>query len=123
MERLVDMFAGFLPLVFNPYAWIAVALTALVAFSGGFVNGWGASNADQWHKVAVAAQEAAKDKERLAEDDRKRAEAAELNMAKLDAALEGLMKDANLKATACRLSQSDLDELRVLATAGGGVRR
>jgi hypothetical protein len=111
------MMAGFLRLVFDPHAWAAVAVTALVAFSGGFLKGWNASNADHWRDVAHAAVKAASDKERLAREDASRAETAETALAASQAQLEGLLHDTK---SSCRLSGPELDGLRQLAA---GERR
>mgnify|MGYP001617074197 CR=1 FL=1 len=57
--------------------------------------------------------------ELIAENDRKRADVAEADLAKVDATLEGLIKDANAKQTACRISPDELKRLQQLAS---GVR-
>jgi hypothetical protein len=112
------MFAGFLPLIFNPHAWVALGISMMVAFGGGYVKGWNGSSADQWRKVAVAAKAAAQEKERIADHDRLRADAAEADLAKLDATLEGVIRDANAKASTCRLSADELKRLQQLAGSG-----
>jgi hypothetical protein len=110
------MFAGFIPLLFNPHFWGAVFLTAMVSFSGGFLKGWSASSADQWRQAAIAAGEAAKAKEKLAEADRQRAEKAEGEAARLDAALESFIHET--KATVCRPDPEQLKRLQQLASTG-----
>ena len=110
--------AGFLALAFNPQAWIVAGVIALTAFSGGFVKGWSASNAQQWKDAAIAAKAAADGKERLAEADRQRAERAESEAARLDATLESYLHETKASATtACRLSPDDISRLQRLAAA------
>lgn len=110
--------AGFLTLAFNPQAWIVVAVVALASFSGGFLKGWNASNAEQWHQVALEAKKAAQDKDKLAEADRQRAEKAESEAARLDATLESYLHESKVSAaSACKLSPDQLKRLQQLATS------
>ena len=110
--------AGFLALAFNPQAWVVAGVIAFASFSGGFLKGWSASNAGQWKDAAIAAKQAAEGKERLAEADRQRAERAESEAARLDAALESYIHETKASAaTACRLSPADLSRLQQLASA------
>jgi hypothetical protein len=110
--------AGFLTLAFNPHAWIVAGVVALASFSGGFLKGWNASNAEQWHQAAIQAKQAAADKEKLAEADRQRAEKAESEAARLDATLESYLHEAKISATACRLGPAELERLQRLAASG-----
>lgn len=71
----------------------------------------------------TALRHAATQKEQMAESDRIRAEDAEAEMTRLDAALTGIITDANAKATVCRLSADELGSLQRLARTGGGSRR
>lgn len=109
-------------LVANPLARLAaaVAITGLVAFSAGFLRGHESANAAQWHKIAIAAKAAAEAKERLSEEDRSRAEAAELELSKSTAQLEIILHDANSKPGSCKLSAAELDGLQRLSA---GTRR
>jgi hypothetical protein len=112
------MIAGFLPLAFNPHAWIVAGVIAVCAFSGGFLKGWSASNAEQWHQVAIQAKLAAEQKERLAQADRQRAEKAESEAARLDATLESYLHETKASApAACRMSPDELKRLQQLASA------
>lgn len=112
------MIAGFLPLAFNPHAWVVAGVVALAAFSGGFLKGWSASNSEQWRQVAIQAKQAAEAKERLAEADRQRAEKAESEAARLDATLESYLHEIKASTpAACKLNPDELKRLQRLATA------
>jgi len=111
------MIAGFLPLVFNPQAWIAVGVALFLGFSGGVVKGWNASNADHWRAQVTELQRAAVQKEAIIKADAKRAEADQSEIARLQATVEAIAHESRL-AGACQLSPSDLERLQQLAASG-----
>lgn len=105
--------AGFLPLVFNPQAWIAVGLALFLGFSGGVVKGWNASNADHWRDQVAEMQRAAEQKEAIIKADAARAEADSSEIARLNATLESVLHEH--KMSSCKLSPAELVSLRRLA--------
>jgi hypothetical protein len=108
------MIAGFLPLVFNPQAWIAVGVALFIGFSGGVVKGWNASNADHWRAQVTELQRAAAQKEAIIKADAKRAEADQSEIARLNATLESVIHEH--KMSSCKLSPAELVSLRRLAS-------
>jgi hypothetical protein len=111
------MMAGFLPLLFNPQAWIAVGLALFIGFGSGVVKGWNASNADHWRLQAEELTKAAQDKERLAKANERRALAAEAEREQFQTRLQVLIDETNSQGNACKLS--DLERQRLLDLAAG----
>lgn len=109
------MIAGFLPLLFNPHAWIAVGLALFIGFSGGVVKGWNASNADHWRQQAEELTLAAQDKERLARANERRALAAEAEREHFQTRLQVLIDETNSQGGACVFSSDELEKLMSLA--------
>ncbi len=108
------MIAGFLPLVFNPQAWIAVGVALFIGFSTGVVKGWNASNADHWRDQVTELQRAAVQKEAIIKADAKRAEADQSEIERLKATVESIAHESRL-AGSCQLSAPDLERLHKLA--------
>lgn len=107
--------AGFLPLVFNPQAWIAVGVALFIGFSGGVVKGWNDSNADHWRAQAEEMTRAAQDKERLAKANERRAVEAEAEKQQFQQRLQVLIDETNREGTACVFSDSERQRLLDLA--------
>lgn len=110
------MFAGLIALAFNPSAWIAVGLTALVAFSGGVVKGWNASNADHWKTQAIAIELASKQKDEIIASDAMRAAADQDELTKRDKFIEDMVHAT--PASSCRFDRDELSQLQQLAAGG-----
>ena len=110
------MISGLLGLVFNPAAWVAVALAFFAGFSGGVFKGWADSRADQYKTEIVELREASRRKDEIIKRD------AELQLThfrektELEAQLNELLKGNS----GCKLSDAELDGLRDLAN---GARR
>ena len=121
------MGAGFLRLVFDPYAWVVLTVTALTAFSGGVIKGWNWSEAGKWHDYAIALEVASKKKDELLRADVERAEADRVELARLEETLDAIIHTplaplepgkvpAPPAPAYCKLSLHELDQLRVLAS-------
>jgi hypothetical protein len=113
------MFAGFLPLVFNPHAWAALAVTAMLSFSGGVVKGWSWSQADQARAYARELEKAAFARDEISREDAAQAERDRAESVRVEATLEAALHEFKkaVPATDCRLSESELRKLRQLAAA------
>ena len=109
------MIAGFLPLLFNPQAWIAVGLALFIGFSGGVVKGWNASNADHWKQQVSELQRAAVQKEAILKADAERAEADRSEIARLQATVESIAHESRLATGSCQLSPLERERLQQLA--------
>jgi hypothetical protein len=107
--------ASFLPLIFNPQAWIAVGVALFLGFSGGVVKGWNASNADHWRQQAEELTRAAQDKERLAKANERRAIAAEAERQQFQQRLQVLIDETNSQGNACVFSDGERQRLLDLA--------
>jgi len=116
------MFAGLLTglwgLVFNPAAWVAVAMSATVAFGGGFVKGHGFANARHWQERAAALEDAARKKDEILKRDAARLADEQRRSDDLEQELAKMVEAANHDKGACALSDADLSELRDLARRG-----
>lgn len=108
------MFAGFLPLLLNPQAWVVMGLTALLAFGGGVVKGWNASNADHWRTQATELERASKQKDDIISADAARAATDAEELAKRDAFIESMIHET--PASRCTLSGDELGKLRSAAS-------
>lgn len=112
------MLAGFLPLVFNPHAWMALAVAALLSFSGGVVKGWNWSQADQARAYARELEQAAADKDRIARLDAEQAERDRSELVRVEATLESALHEVKKTASAqCVFTEPELRWLRKLTTA------
>jgi hypothetical protein len=108
------MIAGLVSLLFNPSAWIAVALAAFVGFSGGFIKGYGVGDAGRLRLQAnydlatakLQSAEAAKSERIVAESAadeealRARAEKAEFRLAEAEKTINQIL---TVRAPSCNV--------------------
>lgn len=112
------IFAGFVPLLFNPHAWAALGLATMLAFSGGVVKGWRWSNADQARAYAAALERAVIDSAKISAADAEQAERDRADLVRVEATLESVLHENKKSAVAeCRLTEPELRGLRKLASA------
>jgi len=107
------MFTGFLSLAFNPAAWVAVGLSLFIGFSSGVIKGWADSRADQYAAEIVELRRASAQKDAIIAADAERQMNGLQEKAALEAQLDELLKG---NSGGCKLSQSELDGLRKLAS-------
>lgn len=105
----MSIIIGFLTSALGRYALIALAGLCLLAYSRYTAQ---APLQDAIEQM----REAAANKEKIAEADRRRAEAAEAELTRLDATLESVIHET--KASSCRLDPIELNRLHDLAAGG-----
>ncbi len=115
MGLIIRMLGG--PII--TYLLIGVASLGLAAWGKSLITAPYRAEIVRLKGENKSLMESAETKERLAENDRKRAEIAEAELANRDVATEALIHAANAKASTCKLSSGELDSLRRIA----GTRR
>lgn len=111
---MLDLILSFIR---DPKSLVAPAIALAIGFSAGgvigVVQGWNWSQAAQLRAHIEGLEKAAEQKEKLSEEDRKRAEAAEAELARSEATLESVLHEN--KMASCTLSPAELAQLRLLA--------
>lgn len=111
------MIAGLFGLVFNPSAWVALGLAAMLAFSGGFVRGYGYANSQKLAAEIDALRSAIAVRDRIAKGHAVLLEEHAAEAERLKTEIEGLVHANQDAGSACLLSAVQLAELRRIATS------
>lgn len=107
------MIAGLLGLVFNPSAWVAVGLAALVGFSSGVYKGWADSRSEAYRTEVVELRKASQRKDEIIKDQADRYLKDQEEASRLQERLNEILSSSS-QADACKPSDGDIERLRRL---------